>query len=934
MGPERGGVTVTSQATTMVAVSLATDDTTIVVGREPFLSSVALSGAINETVSFRFTMRVATGPISNARFDVEPFKSPTMRVDSDAVRVYRMHTVSTGPFPGWHLRSISPKAREAEPWDVLVPVEAPRGGLPTTLVPGDTYRFWVDVAIPKGAFEGSYSSSLVLTSGESRIGAIDLHLTVWPFILPDQIEVPLVAELDHRVLFRHHVRHRGRPVTFVTDDWRQSPERRKLDRVLQLTLRQLQRHRVTPILSRLTPAVTIDGRGTVSVDWEAYDEVVGPCLNGRAFSNRVPVPLWPIPVQAVLSSPQPHAWLASQERSGLLRQYLSECADHFREKGWLDRAYTTVPGAAVFDSESIGVLRDFVEVVHAADRGLPIVSRLWPQDMAPYGWTNYGWTDFSEGIDIWMPPAQFYDPAQMASERVAGKRTWLSVDRPPYSGSAAVFAPPSFTKILTWQGEELGAQAIFLGVINRWPLSEVEVSPSQCVESDPNVLLYPGGAFGLTEPVPSVRLKYLRQSAESAAYRMLLRDHGLEHVASTVSRALAPYAGTDAYRTHFADARPIGFSRDQAHFDLARQIMADELIKKVQIRQGTLATNDFRSTATWRRFVPATSKMRLTVDGVRLRLIGPRTQWEAEAECTMTLVNGTRLPVGGTVAFPGPLDPVWSTYETDAVVGLIRPNRSRRIMLVAQLGALPTAPSGVFSLPVEFTTDKGDALRADARVALITAVPFDGSVRIDGDLSDWPPGLANVASDFRLITHPAAPQQRDARVRPKWATTAFVRRDSEYLYIAINCEYDGGIEQAGSRRNQVEYDDLIPVGEEMVEVLIDPLNAGTRSPADLYHIVVKPSGSYLCEKGIRFNPPCGLRFPWPVDIVVSAQALKDRWNVEMRIPLESFDVDEAEHTIWGFNVTRFDVVRQEFSTWSGASGNAYDPLSLGNLYLP
>ena len=152
--------------------------------------------------------------------------------------------------------------------------------------------------------------------------------------------------------------------------------------------------------------------------------------------------------------------------------------------------------------------------------------------------------------------------------------------------------------------------------------------------------------------------------------------------------------------------------------------------------------------------------------------------------------------------------------------------------------------------------------------------------------------------------------------------------------MAINCEFDGQAAGPTLRRNSVDYDDLIPVGDELVEVLIDPLNTGTRSPADLYHIAVKPSGTYLTEKGIRLRPPCGPVEPWPADIDVATGVFPDRWTVELRIPLASFEDAAPEHTVWGFNITRYDASRQEFSTWSGASGNAYDPMSLGNLYLP
>ena len=54
----------------------------------------------------------------------------------------------------------------------------------------------------------------------------------------------------------------------------------------------------------------------------------------------------------------------------------------------------------------------------------------------------------------------------------------------------------------------------------------------------------------------------------------------------------------------------------------------------------------------------------------------------------------------------------------------------------------------------------------------------------------------------------------------------------------------------------------------------------------------------------------------------------------MRIPLSAFGLGGMSPTIWGFNITRFDLEAKEFSTWSAAVRNAYDPASLGNLYFP
>ena len=131
----------------------------------------------------------------------------------------------------------------------------------------------------------------------------------------------------------------------------------------------------------------------------------------------------------------------------------------------------------------------------------------------------------------------------------------------------------------------------------------------------------------------------------------------------------------------------------------------------------------------------------------------------------------------------------------------------------------------------------------------------------------------------------------------------------------------------------MQYDDLVPVGEELIEILLEPLNAGTRTPEDLFHIVVKQSGTDLLERGIDLVPNQSIRHPWAADIEVATSSQGDRWFAEVRIPFAAFGPHLTEGTVWGLNVTRFDATNQEFSTWSGASGNAYDPLSLGNLLL-
>ena len=902
---------------------------------------VRLAGAINETLSFSFAVGAGKKAIGRPDFRVAALTSVQGRIDPSAVTLYRMQGVEVTGFPGWHIGLIPPGMRNHKPLDVLVPVRAPRGGLPAALSPDDTYVFWVDVAIPKGTFEGTYATRIDLLSDRVVVGSVDVGLTVWPIVLPDDSDVPVLAEVDHRALFQHHVRFDAHAPPPSGDDWRDHPRRSEMDALLLSTLRTLQGHRLTPVLPELSPTRKVHAAGSPVVDWASYDAVVEPLLSGRAFFNRVGLRLWPMPVEDLFSPPSADASRAPGSAS-MLEQYLALYAKHFEQKGWLERCYARAPAST---SEAV---RRFAGSVHKADGRVAVASRGFPQDMRPYGWWDFPFSDLSDVVDIWMPRAQFYDVQAMAEERKKGRRTWLAADRPPFSGSTSIHAPSTYARVLPWQAEALEAQALSIGRVNSWP--DVLGSTSRpnshgswgfgrpaaddCVRFDPLVLLYPGRAFGLDEPVTSVRLKHLRRGLQDAAYFRLLNEHGLGHVVTTLRESLVGYAGSDAYRTHFADGRSNGWADDFDLYDAARDIMAEELIRASSGKEAGERSQPFGRTAAWRRFMLATRKAEVQTDGVRGRMIGTPAAREVELETSLTIVNRERTPLSGTVRF-GALPEGWSGRSEEAAISTIAPGSARRVTLSVRTSHVPTGEGGILTLPVELATDDGGVHRRAVRAASLTALPTEGAIRIDGDLSDWPPGSVNVAGDFRLIAGRGGDGDDELLSRPTEKTLGFVLRDKDYLYIAVNCEREARSEGPSARRKGVRYDDLIPTeDEDLIEVLIDPLNGGTRSPGDLYHIVVKRSGTDLTEKGIGFDPPCGPREPWAVDIEVATAASSQRWTAELRVPLRDINPDGHTQTVWGFNLTRWDAARQEFSTWSGAVGNAYDPLSLGNLFLP
>ena len=166
---------------------------------------VRLSAAINETVSFRVAVRGGSTIVRSPRIEVSAFRSDTSRIEATSVRAYRMHSIAIDRWPGWHIRSITSGERDPHPLDVLVPIEAPRGGVPSSLAQGVTYHFWIDVSVPKGASAGVYTSRIALVSGDLLLGSVNAELKVYPIMLPDEAEFPAIVMLDHRSLFDHHL---------------------------------------------------------------------------------------------------------------------------------------------------------------------------------------------------------------------------------------------------------------------------------------------------------------------------------------------------------------------------------------------------------------------------------------------------------------------------------------------------------------------------------------------------------------------------------------------------------------------------------------------------------------------------------------------------------------------------------------------------------
>lgn len=899
--------------------------TTVVTDTELYDASanrVSLFGALNEVIDFR--VEVSASGSLNAR--VGDFTGPGGATIAGNVALYQVHHVRVDEWPGWHVRRYEPDRRVQFPADVLVPASAPRGGLPTMAEPRRPVKLWADVHLPRGTLPGEYSAPLEIMVNGKVAQRIDIALSVLPFALPDDVGTDLLVDVDQRALFAHHVRMNGKPVV-VERILADHPASADLSKTLTHTMRLLRDNRLTPQLPGLTPVVKMDADGRLDVDWSDYDRVVRPFIDGDAFADRRPLARWCVPLDEGFPDAAGDGTALSPLYARLLHDYLTSATEHLREHGWLSRAYVRIPFSQRMTSVAQAATHHFGYILRREAPELAAMSTLFPQDMTAYGWSGFDYVDLRDDVDIWAPRAQYFDRSAITDD--LGARAWMTVDRPPFSGTTSVAGQVADSRAIPWQARTGNVQAIRVGLANHWPAPQGRpVNPQECVMFDPDALVFPGALFGMDAPVASVRLKRLRRGMQDLAYLSILSAKGKGHIANTLVDSLAPRVGAQTYGVHFADGGRMGWEDDPRLWRMARRIMADELLSAVG--GGPAAGDTLPTTLRWQRFMELTRRLELSVTGVRVQPAGGQTADGVEVVCTVALRNGGRTPVAGKLSFAD-LPVGWTAVPDSRHVPRIDPGGTRNIVLSSVTGALAWNTGGIRELPVVFESEDGVRREIPARLSHLTAAALPGQITLDGDLQEWPTGVGNDAADFAPIT--GEKTEAGVRKKPAHGTLCFVGLRDNALCFAVRCELTPGTKFDLRRRPHDVPDDLVPIGAESVEILLDPTNAGTPSTADVYRIVVSPGGAFW-QHGVATQPPTSRLVAWPVNIRHAVQVAGDHWSAEVEVPLDIFPEVARRHSIWGMNITRFDLESQEYSNWSGAVGNAYNPQTLGNLTIP
>jgi|GEM_PF-414597 len=914
--------------------------------------TIRLEAAVNEVVSFQLVFRSMDGVSSIGNITVDDLAHSKQTIPAHRVQLYRQLRIPVNDYPAWYLR-LTPHLRQTRVFpDPLVPLTAPRGALPIELTPAHCAAIWGEIRVPPGTEPTIYRSTITVSFDSGLTQRLRLVLKVWPFALPQMPHVDAVVGLQLQQLLRHHLEVDGQPYApaqLSPDD----PAYARATAILDNTLRLLHDHRCSPMLTDLKPNRQINGDGTSSLDWIDYDRLVSGALDGHAFDDRVPVAAWPIPVSDRNPSPELNGGWASPQYERTLVDYLRSCANHFHQEQWLDRHYVCLPVPGTTRRAQYEQFKRLGELVKQADPRLRLVCDLPPQSMTPWGWLEDGYRDMSQGVAIWAPSAAFLDMKSLAKERQKGKLTWFTPSRPPYSGSLALFAPPDHARSMAWQAYRFGCQGILIPQIDNWPETHGSATTRLTThiatnEDTERTLIWPGKPYGLDHPIPSIRLKRLLRGLQDYEYLWLLERNRRPAIAALIAADIFPFGGTDCYVEHFLDGRAAGWVSDPAAWSLVGHLTAREIIAATKNRDATgletslalrasaetndaIATEHFKQQVEWARYAQAVRQLHAGIEGIRVRFDTRDPKFPVHVEATVSLFNATRKPHTGKLAFVTPNED-WRGDDTTKPIQDLAPLQPARRYVRARTTTIHADVNGVLPLQIAFSGHQDEPQIIPGRLCVLTSQRRKNPIQIDGKLDDWPLGAGNVASDFVLVGALDVPKQkRPSPDRASQPTIVSVCNDSEFLYIAFSCHDDQLAQRRVTASNYVRYDDLWPVGDDLVEVILDPTGKAV-VPGDVFHVVVKANGAVITEKGV----PC-LRKVAPhasgaagVIAAVDDQTQPNRWTVEVRIPLASLGQIAP---VLGVNFARFQSRLGEYASWSGAQRYLYTPIALGNMRL-
>lgn len=920
-------------------------------------TNFAVRLALPAPVGYRLALRAplsAAGGISIASF--EAFQILPMPIDMDRAGYVR----HTGQETGHQSlsRALLPQSLSA---DGILALD----GLRNPAVPADPRSraggpgsppvlLWFDVHVPPNAHAGQYDGAIDLlgAAGARPLASIPLRLEVYDFALPDERHLQMVGQLGWDRLAKLL------PEQFsdVTPAWvnrredRYSATVRTLDHLAALA----HRNRVSLVIPALRPIVKWPADGDPRVDWGDFDSMVRPWLSGDAFGDHVGLRFWPLPEAELLDR---------YNRASQL-EYWREATRHFAQNDWLKVTAAVLPspdarsagtgmqlteaGAQLTPADCAKLSADAGELLRSCP-GLRVLAPLEESQIELASKEHPGGIAPSDAARVLAasPGRIEAAPAHAWPADVAKPEHWLRTDLPglvPYAGAGGderdvrVWAwlaflrradPPDYGHLfdpnfIFWSTTLPGADA-----------------PDRPADPTEMTWFYPGRWFGVDAPVPTIQLKWLRRAQQDYEYLLLAQDRGEVANALLMARLIA---------------KPVQLARGQAP-DPIYGLLGDGmtrlawreahalLAQTILLRTPGETPDAERSRALYIRTLQWASPLQRPV------LLCRDVTWSLAAEPADPRNPGTwvNLQLGldiynasGTTPDQNRLGwsavpPGWDIHPPELILPRLEPFHILRATLHQRFNLDRVGPAD--RQPIELQFIDGFTRNAYPLRIVLPVAASDrraGRTAIDGALDEW--SDADALQDgpmVRMLNRPAVARQ--ALQQSSTCSKIYTAWDKENFYVAFALQ--GVTPDLHHSRNFVEYQQRRAWGEDLCELLIQPIGADN-APGPVLHVVCKPNGSTWVERKAAADALGGQsrRDLWKdlngAGVHYAALMPPNAWQGEVAIPWSAIVGEEGRApSLLRFNFIQHKAATGESASWAGPIDFGPDQAIMGLLYL-
>ena len=687
---------------------------------------------------------------------------------------------------------------------------------------------------------------------------------------------------------------------------------------LDALVRAAERKGVALFVEDVTPRVRVDEVGRVTLDWNAYDRLVQPWMDGSAFDDRIPLAAWlaPLPPRRISDSPTQ------------LRQYIAACARHFTEKGWIATPAFLHP--ALVDHEADTQLRNDIAQTLRLHMTRDFLAVTIPSAKVPQPrlWTI-------DDSDPRLPPA-----GSLATEQSLRAWPWVCAARSAASGNSQQ------VRGFLWRNAV--ERSDFLA--NAPPTQSFNVNRPLFI-LDPPSRANPA-ALSVS---PSLRLVWLSEGLNDTAMVGLLEQRAEPRVLNELFAGIVGRTGVTAPRLNSPDV-PLpdpgylyaGWPADRAVWDTVPELLEKLLAAGTPGQSSSDTENDpaFLAAQVWlakaRRPVARIAGYQFTIkpgrDGDAL-VIAPHLLAENPVDASVTMDARFTL-------LPGDLDLLNEDSSANS-------RADRRSFDASPLGIadIPLTLAGFIDafdrVPAANSTlelterHNGATLQLPVQIPVYRTRGTTAAVAINARANEWPadttiPAFGPMRIATRYLSRPDLSIGGGSSLRTD-SQPAFARftYDDHFLYALIQCPQP----LISDERNNDWPTDLGRWwGTDGIQLQL--ADAASPFPATIYHLAFKPGGAMLART-LHFSPNKPLQFSdalpstgGTIKYAINTEKSDGKilgYTLELAIPRAWVPASPGGSPAWRINILRHRADTLTSTSWSGPLVSDEDVAQMGLL---